>query len=96
MQWKTRLNLRKLTWHKYIQLPGLFEAMHYEYKYSKDLLGKKVVFTTDEIKTLMPAVIVTWDNYKQYGHIHEQMPSRCLNNIKPKDSHICFQLLSPF
>ena len=95
MQWKTRFNLRKLIWHKYIQLPGLFESLHYEYKYSKDLLDKKVVFTTDEIKALRPAAIVTWDNYKQYGHIPEQMPTRCLNHLKPKESHICFQMLSP-
>ena len=92
MQWKTRFHLRELTQHKHIFLPGLFNGMHYEFKYSKDLLDKKVVFTTDEVKALRTGVIFTWDSFKQFGHIY---PTRCLKSLNPKDSDNCFQILSP-
>ena len=59
MQWKTRFNLMELKQHKHIFLLGNFNGMHYEYKYSKDLLDKKVVFTTDEVKALRTSVIFT-------------------------------------
>ena len=95
MQWKTRFKLRKLTQHSHILLPGIFTTMDHEYKYSKNLLDKKVVFTTDEIKALRPVAIFTWDNCKQYDHISDHKPTRCLNSLKPKDSHTCFKILSP-
>ena len=95
MQWKTRFNLMKLTQHKHILLLGNFNGMHYEYKFSKDLLDKKVVFTTDEVKALGTSVIFTWDSFKQFGHIFYDHPTRCLKSLNPTDSDICFQILSP-
>ena len=95
MQWKTRFNLMELTHHKHILLPGNFNGMHHGYKYSKDLLDKKVVFTTDEVKALRTGVILTWDSFKQFGHISDQKPTRCLKSLNPTDSDICFQILSP-
>ena len=94
MQWKTRFELRKLTQHSHILLPGIFTTMDHEYKCSKNLLDKKVVFTTDETKALRPFAIFTWDNHKQYEHISDHKPTRCLNSLKPKDSHTCFKILS--
>ena len=97
MQWKTRSHLRELTQHKHIFLPGLFNGMNYEFKYSKDLLDKKVVFTTDEVKALRTGVIFTWDSFKQFRHrsVFDDYPTRCLKSLNPKDSDICFHILSP-